>query len=123
MKSVRRPLLAARTNQLAIFPGSLTVQRPGLRSVANWTFRGDVPLPLDICNRRNGKFAGGAYNRIVRRLEKFSDESLSKAISVHEKHAGMLMELDARVAEVARIGVNALRAVAQMLNPCVMMMS
>ncbi len=36
----------------------------------------------------------------MRRLEKFSDEPLSKAIRVHEKHAGMLIDLDARVAEV-----------------------
>jgi ParB family chromosome partitioning protein len=36
----------------------------------------------------------------VRRLEKFSDEPLSKAIKEHEKHAGMLMDLDTRVAEV-----------------------
>jgi ParB family chromosome partitioning protein len=36
----------------------------------------------------------------VRRLEKFSEEPLSKAIKLHEQHAGMLMDLDARVAEV-----------------------
>ena len=57
-------------------------------------------VTLGICYEKNGKFAGGAYNPIVRRLEKFSDEPLSKAIAVHEKHAGMLMELDARVADV-----------------------
>jgi ParB family chromosome partitioning protein len=57
-------------------------------------------VTLGLCYEKNGKFAGGAYNPIVRRLEAFSDEPLSKAIAVHEKHAGMLMELDARVAEV-----------------------
>src|SRR2546430_9708838 len=57
-------------------------------------------VTMGICYERNGKFAGGAYNPIVRRLEKFSDEPLSKAIKEHEKHAGMLMDLDARVAEV-----------------------
>jgi ParB family chromosome partitioning protein len=49
-------------------------------------------VTLGVCYEKNGKFAGGAYNPIVRRLEKFSE--------VHEQHAGMLMELDARVAEV-----------------------
>ena len=55
---------------------------------------------MGVCYERNGKFAGGAYNPIVRRLEAFSDESLSKAIKVHEKHADLLMDLDAKVAEV-----------------------
>src|SRR2546430_10889761 len=56
-------------------------------------------VTLGVCYERNGKFAGGAYNPIVRRLEKFSDEPLSKAIKEHEKHPGMLMDLDARVAQ------------------------
>ena len=57
-------------------------------------------VTLGVCYEKNGKFAGGAYNPIVRRLSKFSDESLSKAIREHEKHADMLMDLDARVTEV-----------------------
>ena len=57
-------------------------------------------VTLGVCYEQNGKFAGGAYNPIVRRLEKFSEEPLSKAIKLHERHAGMLMDLDARVAEV-----------------------
>jgi ParB family chromosome partitioning protein len=57
-------------------------------------------VTLGVCYEHNGKFAGGAYNPIVRRLEKFSEEPLSKAIKLHERHAEMLMDLDARVAEV-----------------------
>ena len=57
-------------------------------------------VTLGVCYERNGKFAGGAYNPIVRRLEKFSDELLSKAVREHEKHAGLLIDLDARIAEV-----------------------
>jgi ParB family chromosome partitioning protein len=57
---------------------------------------------LGICYEKNGKFAGGAYNPIVRRLESFSEEPLSKAIRVHEKHAAMLMELDERVTGVVK---------------------
>jgi ParB family chromosome partitioning protein len=59
-------------------------------------------VTLGICYEKNGKFAGGAYNSIVRRLEKFSNEPLLKALKEHEKHAEMLMELDARVAEVVK---------------------
>jgi len=57
-------------------------------------------VTLGVCYEKNGKFAGGAYNPIVRRLEKFSGEPLSKAIRAHEKHAEMLADLDARVAAV-----------------------
>src|SRR3989454_9258108 len=57
-------------------------------------------VTLGACYEKNGKFAGGAYNPIVRRLEKFSDEPLSAAIKAHERHAAMLMDLDSRVAEV-----------------------
>ncbi len=57
-------------------------------------------VTLGVCYEKNGKFAGGAYNPIVRRLEKFSHEPLSAAIRGHEKHAAMLMDLDARVTEV-----------------------
>ena len=57
-------------------------------------------VTLGVCYEKNGKFAGGAYGSIVKRLSKFSDEPLSKAIKEHEKHAGMLMDLDERVAEV-----------------------
>jgi ParB family chromosome partitioning protein len=57
-------------------------------------------VTLGVCYEKNGKFAGGAYNPIVRRLSKFSDESLSSAIKVHERHAAMLMDLDERVAAV-----------------------
>jgi ParB family chromosome partitioning protein len=57
-------------------------------------------VTLGMCYERNGKFAGGAYNPIVRRLERFSDESLSSSLKRHERHADMLMDLDERVAAV-----------------------
>jgi ParB family chromosome partitioning protein len=59
-------------------------------------------VTMGICYEKNGKFAGGAYNPIVRRLEKFSEESIGKALKAHEKHAELLEELDARVSEVVK---------------------
>jgi ParB family chromosome partitioning protein len=59
-------------------------------------------VTMGLCYEKNGKFAGGAYNPIVRRLEKFSGEPISRALKSHEKHAELLMELDARVAEVVK---------------------
>jgi ParB family chromosome partitioning protein len=55
-------------------------------------------VTLGICYERNGKFAGGAYNPIIKRLEVFSEETIAKAIKQHEKHADMLMDLDEKVA-------------------------
>ncbi|MGQ0652232.1 MAG: chromosome partitioning protein ParB [Betaproteobacteria bacterium] len=59
-------------------------------------------VTMGLCYEKNPRFAGGAYNPIVRRLEKFSDEPLSKALKSHEGHAAMLQELDERVAEVIK---------------------
>src|SRR2546421_2756840 len=57
-------------------------------------------VTMGVCYERNAKFAGAAYNPIVRRLLSFSDENLQKRISVHEKYADQLLELDERVAQV-----------------------
>ena len=57
-------------------------------------------VTMGICYERNAKFAGGAYNPTVRRLERFSEDSLAKALARHEQHADLLMDLDERVAAV-----------------------
>jgi ParB family chromosome partitioning protein len=59
-------------------------------------------VTLGICYEKNGKFAGGSYNPVVRRLESFSEQPIGKAMAVHEKHAGMLLDLDERVSEVVK---------------------
>jgi len=59
-------------------------------------------VTMGLCYEKNAKFAGGAYNPFVRRLEKFSEEPISKALKSHEKHAAMLQELDERVGEVVK---------------------
>ncbi|HEX4927344.1 MAG TPA: ParB N-terminal domain-containing protein [Burkholderiales bacterium] len=57
-------------------------------------------VTIGVCYERNPKFAGAAYNPIVRRLVGFSDEVLEKRIKTHERHAGELLDLDERVNEV-----------------------
>jgi ParB family transcriptional regulator, chromosome partitioning protein len=59
-------------------------------------------VTLGICYEKNGKFAGGAYNPVVRRLETFSDEAISKAIKKHERYADLLMDLDERVTDAVK---------------------
>ena len=74
----------------------------GSRPESQFAFYLEEPqlATLGLCYEQNGKFAGGAYNPIVRRLEKFSEEPISKAIRKHEKTAEALMDLDSRVGEV-----------------------
>jgi ParB family chromosome partitioning protein len=40
------------------------------------------------------------YHSILRRLESFTDEPLRVAIKAHEKHAGMVLDLEEKVAAV-----------------------
>jgi ParB family chromosome partitioning protein len=57
-------------------------------------------VTLGICYERNGKFAGGAYHPILRRLQTFTDEPLRVALKAHEARADKVVELDAKVTEV-----------------------
>ena len=59
-------------------------------------------VTMGLCYEKNSRFSGAVYNSFVRRLTEFSDESLGKALKQHEKIAGMLMELDEKVAEVVK---------------------
>ena len=59
-------------------------------------------VTMGLCYEKNPRFSGAVYNSFVRRLSAFSDESLSKSLKAHEKIAGMVMELDERVAEVVQ---------------------
>jgi len=57
-------------------------------------------VTMGICYERNGKFAGGAYHPIVRRLLEFSDKSLRASLPQHEARADKVFELDAKVVAV-----------------------
>jgi ParB family chromosome partitioning protein len=59
-------------------------------------------VTMGLCYEKNSRFSGAVYNSFVRRLTEFSDAPLSKALKEHEKIAGMLMELDEKVAEVVK---------------------
>jgi ParB family chromosome partitioning protein len=87
---------------IRIYRGLLT--EDSSRSEAGFSFYLEEAslVTLGICYEKNGKFAGGAYNPIVRRLESFSDQPISKAMGVHEKHAAMLLDLDQRVTEAVK---------------------
>jgi ParB family chromosome partitioning protein len=57
-------------------------------------------VTLGVCYEKKGNFAGGSYHPILRRLEEFSSDPLSKALAVHERHAEQLFEVDELVGKV-----------------------
>jgi ParB family chromosome partitioning protein len=59
-------------------------------------------VTLGFCYEKKPMFAGGAYNPILRRLEQFEEEPLKKTVKQHEKRAGMVLDLEEKVAGVVQ---------------------
>ena len=54
-------------------------------------------LTLGACYQQNGRFAGGAYHPVLKRVESFQASRLSKALELRRERAARLLELDAAV--------------------------
>jgi ParB family transcriptional regulator, chromosome partitioning protein len=59
-------------------------------------------VTLGICYETVPRFGGGVYHPLLRRLESFTDELLRSAIKDHEKRAGMVLDLEEKVAAVVK---------------------
>jgi len=59
-------------------------------------------VTMGLCYEKNPRFSGGVYNSFVRRLSEFSGLALEKSLRHHEKIAGMILDLDEKVAEVVK---------------------
>lgn len=57
-------------------------------------------LTLGLCYEQNGRFAGGAYHSLLRRVDEFLDDKLPKAIARRETYARGLLQVDARVTDL-----------------------
>ncbi|HTY41375.1 MAG TPA: ParB N-terminal domain-containing protein [Thermoanaerobaculia bacterium] len=55
-------------------------------------------LTLGVCYEKNGRFAGGAYHALLKRLDEFLAKPLVKALAVREERAAAILELDQAVA-------------------------
>lgn len=71
------------------------------RPERDYAFEFEEPalLTLGLCYMRNGRFAGGAYHPVLKRIDKFLGSALSKALVVRRERAERLLELDAAVTE------------------------
>ena len=79
----------------------LVEENPG-QSESRFAFYLEEPalVTLGICYERQPRFGGGSYHPILRRLEEFSDDPVKIAVKVHERHAGMVLQLDEKVSGV-----------------------
>ncbi|MEO8432789.1 MAG: ParB N-terminal domain-containing protein [Acidobacteriota bacterium] len=70
------------------------------RSEADFALEFEEPafLTLGAAYERNGRFAGGAYHPLLKRLDAFSAEPLAAALAERERRAGRLLEIDEAVA-------------------------
>ena len=59
-------------------------------------------LTLGFCYMENGRFAGGAYHPVLRRIDKFLGSALPKALAVRRERAAKVLELEEAVAEAIR---------------------
>ena len=55
-------------------------------------------VTLGVCYEKNGRFAGGAYHPVLRRVEAFSDAPIREAIKEHEHLAALTLEVEEKVA-------------------------
>ncbi len=56
-------------------------------------------ITLGLCYEQNGRFAGGAYNPVLKRCEAFLAAKLPAALELRAKRAAKLIELDQAVSE------------------------
>jgi len=57
-------------------------------------------LTLGCVYEENGRFAGGAYSPMLKKVDRFSDRSLVVGIREREGYAGRLLEIDAIVKDI-----------------------
>ena len=84
---------------------SLIEEEPG-RSESDFAFfLEDASLvTLGLAYERDARFPAGAYHPVLRRMEAFADVPLKAALALHERRAGLLMDLEQKVADaVARL--------------------
>jgi ParB family chromosome partitioning protein len=57
-------------------------------------------VTLGLCYQENGRFAGGSYHPVTKRVDAFLDTKLSQALKERRARAKQLLELDATVGDV-----------------------
>ena len=79
-------------------------ERSGSRLEREFAFEFDQPsfLTLGAAYDKRPRLSGGAYQSVLRRIEDFLDERLSKAIVERERRASKLLAIDDEVARIVQ---------------------
>jgi ParB family chromosome partitioning protein len=74
----------------------------GARRESSFEFYLEEPayVTIGVCYEKQPRFAGGAYHSVLRRTERFSDDSLADALIRHEELAEGVLRLEDRVSAV-----------------------
>ena len=74
---------------------------PGAQE-ADFTLEFEEPafLTLGACYEQRGRFAGGAYHPLVKRVDRFLEKDIGEALEVRGEYAEELLAIDDRVSEV-----------------------
>jgi len=56
-------------------------------------------LTLGLCYEENGRFSGGAYHPVLKKVDGFFDSALPKALGLRKERAGKILELDRAVTD------------------------
>ncbi len=57
-------------------------------------------LTLGLVYEQNGRFAGGAYSPLLRKVDRFGQKTLSKSLQEREGWAARLLEIDTQVVDI-----------------------
>jgi ParB family chromosome partitioning protein len=57
-------------------------------------------LTLGIVYAENGRFGGGAYSPLLKKVDRFSDRTLAASLSRREDYAARIQEIDTRVKQI-----------------------
>ena len=63
-------------------------------------FESAALLTLGLCYEENGRFAGGAYHPLLRKVDRFSTKTLSTSLRDREGLAARLLAIDSQVKEI-----------------------
>ncbi len=74
--------------------------RPELEYEAE--FEEPALLTLGFCYQQNGRFAGGAYHSVLKRIDQFLSSRLAESIKVRHERAARLLELDEAVNQAVK---------------------
>lgn len=57
-------------------------------------------LTLGLCYDQNGRFAGGAYHPLLKRVDEFLEKPIQKALEAREVYVKKLLEIEEKVGEI-----------------------